>query len=1172
LLSTTSPLAIELDGFHMTEPLSSQDQPSAPRDDDATRPQPGSLGAETRDIFVGRTHELTILREALAAVARHRTTVVLLSGEPGIGKTRLASEAGAIAARHGFHVHWGRCWEAGGAPAYWPWIEVIRSCVRAADATRLPQRLPTQAAHLALLVPELRERFPDMPEPEVTADPDRARFHLFDGIASFLRAFAEVQPLVIVLDDLHAADHSSAVMLQFLAHQLRDVPMVLVGCYRDTEIRAASEVGDVLAAVARNGQHVALHGLPERDVELFVHALWPRADFPAIASTVRDVTGGNPFFVGELLSTLATGSELGGKMPLPDGVRGAVRSRLRRLSQGCIDLLTLASVFGQEFGLRELAATADRSTDDVATTLEEAIDARLIAERAGALGHYLFVHGLIREVLYEDLPAGKRAELHERVGGALERLRGADGETHLDTLAHHFFMASTHGDTEKAIVFCTQAADRALRQLAAPEAVEQYGRALQVLSLTPGDTLRRRSDLLLGRGRALERLGDFESAHRDFTEAATIARRIDDPERFAQAALGCGEQWALKFTCSIVDKSDLGLLEEALRITPPERRSLRASLLARTGSAQFYAGALARGQELSVAAVDVARQIGEHDVLARVLSARHAVLLGPDDVAERFGVLEEIEKLAEASGNREVRLRGHVLRFFDLVEIGDVEDAELEAAKIMRLVDEIGDPFEQWHCTMAQAGAALFHGRLAEGERLAREANDAAQRVPGQQRDDQNAMQCFLIQTVFLRREQGRLDELSDDAWSMVDEFSHVTIWRAAAALMELDLGRTHSATTRVDHIGARTLSLIPRDSIWSGTMFLLAEVFARLRDPVRCRHVLDLLSPYPELNATVASPVWLGSTTRALGLLTAALERWDESAAFFEHALEWHARRGARLWLGHTQVDYAAMLAERRRTGDRQRAVALLESAADAAATLDAGRLAARVGELERRLAAPRESDPAATTPAPRGSRHPNQPVRARFQREGEYWTISDGETTARLKHSRGLAMLAFLLARPGREIHAVELVLVANPPPPSALSTGRVEHGSGIPAAQRERTEHDLDPQARGAYRERLADLRSEVEEARAHNDLHRVARAEIEIEQLTAELKRDLGFGHGRRSGTRAERARLNVTRAIRSAIVRLEDAHPLLGEHFRLSVRTGTFCVYAPDPIARIRWEP
>jgi tetratricopeptide (TPR) repeat protein len=999
-----------------------------------------------------------------------------------------------------------------------------------------------------------------LPIAESTADPDRARFQLFDGMASLLRTDAETRPLVIVLDDLHAADHSSLVMLQFLARQLRDVPLMLIGCYRDTEIRSGSETDIVLAELARDVHHVGLRGLDEHDIGHFISATGLSPATPSVVSTVHVVTGGNPFFLGEVVGQLATGSAVAGRVPLPDGVREAVRSRLRRLPPDSIELLTLASVFGQQFGLHALATTAGKPLDRVVAALEEASNARLIAESAGALGHYAFFHGLIREVLYEELAAGRRAEFHGRVGTALERLYGTDGDTHLATLAHHFFMASPHGDSEKAIDFCTRAGARALGVFAAPEAVEHYGRALQVLSLT-GDDMRKRCKLLLGRGRALERAGDFEAARRDFGEAAAIARQVDDAGAFVSAALGCGEQWALKFTSSILDKSELPLLEEALRMTAPAAEDLRATLLARAGSALFYSGAYERGDVVSAQAVALARQGGEADVLARALSARHAVLLGPDGLLERFRVVEEIERIAEVTGNREVGLRGHVLRFYDLVERGDVDAAEAEFVHMARLANEIGDPFEQWHCTLSQAAAAFFRGRIAESGRLARVAYNEAHRVPGQQRAEPNAPLCFVLQLAMVRREQGRLGEIANDFWAMAPKYGQVTTWQVIAALMELDLGRTQEAAARCVHVGTQRLSTMPRDSVWVGTLALAAEVLARLRDPIRSERVLELLRPYADLNATVASLIWLGSTTRALALASGVLGRWDESAAYFEHALEWHRRKGALLWLGHTQVDYAAMLVERGASGDLQQAAGLLEGAQRLGRDLEAMRLATRVEMLARDCHATPTVAPSAVTHPPRALS-----ARALFRREGEYWTVAHGEHTVRLKHSRGMAMLAYLLARPGREIHSTELVSVANPPPvdlPSTLGDGVSRPG--------EVADRRLDPKARFAYRERLMELRAELEEARAHQDSHRASRTQAEMEQLAAELKRDLGLGGVRKSGSLAERARLNVTRAIRSALARIADSHPVLGEHFRLAVRTGSFCVYEPDPTSTIVWD-
>jgi hypothetical protein len=720
--------------------------------------------------------------------------------------------------------------------------------------------------------------------------------------------------------------------------------------------------------------------------------------------------------------------------------------------------------------------------------------------------------------------------------------------------------------------------------------------------LAGGDTARQRCTLLIGRGRALEHVGDFHAARLDFAESAAISRHVGDQGALASAALGCGEQWALMFTCSLIDKSDVALLEEALRVTSVDRPSVRAALLARMGLALFFTGTYERSHEVSATAVKLARQLGSDDALAWTLSARHAVLLGPEGLMERFAIVEEIHRIGHATGNREVQLRSHVLRLYDLIERGDVDAGGSEISHIVRLSNDIGDPFERWHCALSQAAAALFHGRIAESERLARDAYHEAHRVPGQQRADENAGQCFLLQIAMARREQARLDELPPEVWALADRHSPVLAWRAVGAVLELDLGRTQEAADRFDDLGTRDLSTIPRDSVWTGTMFLLAELFTRLGDRARCRQVFELLKPHPDLNATIASPVWLGGSMRALAMLAGTLENWDEAEALFERAVAWHAKRGAWLWLGHTQVDYAAMLLDRRASGDAERATTLLEAADSAAASYEAARLAQRVERAQSRL--PSVAWPGRTPTAAgrdvaragsrrecegdlveaftewgdahdaadtRGNRPPaaaaagDPPPRQRLiRKEGEFWTVAYGGIVVRLKASAGMTCLAHLLRHPGRDFHASELLAVVYPAPSGHAPHALESRSDAPPVAPGQLPSFPLlDADARSAYRRRLRELRADRHEAETAHDARRAEAFQSEIDAIARELGRSLGWGgQPRRAGSAGERARVNVTRMVRNAVARIAAAHPSLAAHLRAAIRTGTFCSYRP----------
>jgi eukaryotic-like serine/threonine-protein kinase len=360
--------------------------------------------------FVGREAELAALTADLEVAAGGRGGVVVLAGEPGIGKTRLAEELAAAAAARGALVLWGRCWEGEGAPAFWPWVQVVRTYVEGSDPAVLRQEMGAGAADIAQVVPAVRERLPDLPAPP-PLEPEAARFRLFDSLAGFLRAAAARRPLLLVLDDLHWADAPSLALLRFVGRELEDAGLLVVGIYRHTEVDRGHPLLGTLADLTR-GQHrrrLLLGGLDQREVASFVALVAGVEPALGLAAAVHRRTDGNPFFVAEVVRLLVSQGRLGhaqagSPVPaagLPEGVKAVVAERLGRLSDGCQGVLEVAAVLGREFELRALQPASGLDPGRLLELLEEAEAARVIAEVPGGLGRWRFAHALVREVLYE---------------------------------------------------------------------------------------------------------------------------------------------------------------------------------------------------------------------------------------------------------------------------------------------------------------------------------------------------------------------------------------------------------------------------------------------------------------------------------------------------------------------------------------------------------------------------------------------------------------------------------------------------------------------------------------------------------------------------------------------------------------------------------------------------
>ena len=346
--------------------------------------------------FVGREHDLRELDGVLREGERGRGRVVLLSGEAGIGKTRLSEEAGRIATDRGFRVTRASCFLDEGAPPFWLWIQILRGLV-AKEGVDVEAMFGPRRAEVARLVPELARPG----DPEFVMDAS-ARFRLLDALAGSLRAFSARQPLLVILDDLHWADAASLQMLRHCAREVRDAAIVIIGAYRDTEVSGA--LGDVVADLRRVTDGIVLTGLTPEDVQLLI-APWT-SDTPRLVRVVTQETGGNPFFVKEVVRLLAAQGRLEDDIDLstlpilPQTVRDVIDHHLSRLSQPCHDILELAAVLGHEFAVTILSEVSDVPPDRLLDLIGEAISARVLTEVPDA-ATVRFSHALVREAVYE---------------------------------------------------------------------------------------------------------------------------------------------------------------------------------------------------------------------------------------------------------------------------------------------------------------------------------------------------------------------------------------------------------------------------------------------------------------------------------------------------------------------------------------------------------------------------------------------------------------------------------------------------------------------------------------------------------------------------------------------------------------------------------------------------
>jgi len=631
---------------------------------------PISALTSRRQGLFGRTRECDELRACLADALAGTSRLVLLAGDPGIGKTRLADELAGEAAARGAIVAWGRCWEAGGAPVYWPWIEILRACVRDCPSDSLEvlraQQSPHVAAFVAQFLPGQTAVAPATPDAGSEHPGDR--FHVFDAVATFLGTAAAQVPLVLILDDAHAADLPSLLLLRFVARALRKHQLLIVVTYRETEVRRHPQLAEIVADLGREGITLPLRGLSEGAVHEWVASGIDHAVDRSTAAAVHRVTDGNPFFVSEIVRLLAStprGADGGvdaaalNTFGIPDGVRVAIRQRVALASADAQRALTVGAVVGREFDVALLRDAVDLPPAALAAAMDDACACGLIVALPEVSGRYRFTHVLIAETLYGDVPTAQRQSLHLGIARRIEADRRGAIDRHLTELAHHYARSLPLGPVEKAVEFAHRGAQHAEAVLAYEEAAPLYEAAVAALeTMTPVDeTLR--CDLLLGLGESAYGAGRFDRTREAFQRAADSARRLGGCERLARAALGFGMPPIAPYT---VDGHLVALLEDALAALGDADGTLRARVLARLGAELHWSADRPRGATLSREAVEMARRLGEASTLAYALFMRHLAAWSLDNVEERLAIATEIVELAERSPSQRQSIRGWKLR------------------------------------------------------------------------------------------------------------------------------------------------------------------------------------------------------------------------------------------------------------------------------------------------------------------------------------------------------------------------------------------------------------------------------------------------------------------------------------------------------------------------------
>ncbi|MBN1654710.1 MAG: AAA family ATPase [Deltaproteobacteria bacterium] len=895
--------------------------------------------------FIGREEIMRKLTVALDQAASGWSQLFIIQGEAGIGKTRIAKELAMIAERKQIGVWFGRCLEHLSAPAFWPWYNAMREAIKDLPPETIWTLDKRCIAQLSQLIPELGQQEVE-PVELSRVNASNAKYRLYDAITKILLSASDLRTRLLILDDLHCSDTASLELMVFMASQLSEGRILVVGTLRDKELAVAHENRKSLEALLRmrECQRIELVGLQKPDVARYIEQLTRGVVPEEVSTAVFQKTGGNPFFVQKavqlLLSKLGS-SDLSGIQPadviLPREVRDFSKYRIDGLDADTRSLLEIGSVIGKSFDLIRLHQITRKPLDGILLCLDTAEKLGLVTQEH-EVGTYAFSHELIGEVLYQGLSSTGRARLHRRVAEALEGVL-AKGSS-VNEIAYHFYQALPDGQYEKAIQYALRSAAEMSSVFAYREAATQYQRAVRALDFHPHPDIRQRCELNLARVVALGNAGLFEEARAVSEQVTEIARQHQLPEVLVQA--GVSQRFTLIFA-PIPDPNALIALQHALQCLPAEAIAERSRALSYLAWMPPNAHNMERSRQLSAEALELARGADDPSVLLDALAARAYALTDPDHIGELLEVSEHMLELMEQQGVYHWPMSdAHVIRIRAFLQLGDMAAVDTELEDMRRTAIRYGIESTKEYSDRLRVQIFLFQrGHFQEAESRYRELDRKSylsQVLPLLLND--------LFRRIAQRALQGKLNEkaLSRDLesqWPWIQSYHQYYAQRAAFFVA---VGDFEKAAEELAKVSKDDFGHIPRNWDFLSTLTLLAIAAFALRDRPNARLLYNLMSPYAHLNATNILCYYTGSVSYYLGILSHLLDERQQAAGHFENALRMSREYENPIALAWTQFSYGRMLAEDSSRASRARSQRLID---------DAMKTAERLGI---RLAHPRE------------------------------------------------------------------------------------------------------------------------------------------------------------------------------------------------------------------------
>lgn len=834
----------------------------------AARPLPASITIDERFPLVGRGGDVERAEACWRDVTAGQAGAVLVSGQPGMGKTRFVSRLCQLAHDDRALVLAGAC----DPDVSGPYQAFVTALTEIADVDAdLAAAVADGAGPLGTLFPH---RWAGREAPDGTT-----RQQLFEAVTALFETLAVAQPVVLVLEDLHWAAHPSVQLLRHLVRHLDRSRVLLVGTFRAEDIPLAHPLHELLAETAGSSTTVRINLAPlaTADVAELIAARVPDAPAPHVgrfAQRVVDDSGGNPFFVCELLHHLAATGELQRlvdssgveRLPIPDSVRGVVSQRLTRTSPELGDLLTTAAVMGQSFGLRLLAHLGDRPLHHVVELLEEAERSALVFEVDA--GQFAFTHAIVRSTMLDRLSATRRALAHARVAEALETL---EPNRH-DQLAHHWRQA---GADDQAVAHLRLAAERDLETFAFESAADRFQQLIDHYRPDTTDSVR----CWLGLGLARRALGQLDYLDA-VLEAGRRARRLRDHDLLAEAALAT--RWpGTYFMVNDAGAAILELGEDAVE-TLADHDPRRARILATLAVHDRDPAQTERFLSSAYLAADTA---GDASVRGQVLVSDYISRWSPDTVTQRAELLEELVRLARSTGHPDLEFYA---RFFGACHATECADLFTARRRLRLLHAELRFSFNSYFQFLAQRleiSIDLYTGQGDQGR-----VDELAKRFDSSFADTSNT---WAVQTAELARQQGRLGSLEPAIEAVLATSDLSDVWAPALGLARLANGKRAGAQQVLDDYQLQRV-----DHFWLASVMSAAELAVELGDAGRARELITSLSPYRgQLAMAGPGSMCFGLVTAMLGrlaatvgdeagaveLLTGAMAQADELGAPFE-------------------------------------------------------------------------------------------------------------------------------------------------------------------------------------------------------------------------------------------------------------------------------------------------